>query len=210
MSTYNNNLSWRYATKKFDTTKKVSNNDLETLKESIQLTASSYGLQPYRVIIVSDEKTKEKLKAAAYNQPQLADASHIVVFASIDDVNDSHVDTYMNEISKTRGVSNADLEGFSGVIKGKLASLSVEMKNVWAAKQTYIALGNLLAAAADLKIDSCPMEGFEPEKFAEILGLKEKGLTPTVIAPIGYRAEEDPTQHYKKVRKPADELFISI
>ncbi|QLE01668.1 NAD(P)H-dependent oxidoreductase [Galbibacter sp. BG1] len=210
MSAYNTNLNWRYATKKFDNTKTVSNGDLETLKEAIQLSASSYGLQPYKVLVVSNKETKEKLKPAAWNQTQITDASHIIIFASIDNLGDSHVDDYIQNISETRDIEVSELEGLSGMIKGTLAPLSEDMKSTWAAKQTYIALGNLLAAAADLKIDTCPMEGFNAEQFKEILGLDKLGLTPTVIAPIGYRAEDDSYQHLKKVRKPAEELFINI
>ncbi|MCM5661630.1 NAD(P)H-dependent oxidoreductase [Galbibacter mesophilus] len=210
MSTYLKNLEWRYATKKFDNIKKVSEQDLETLKEAIQLSASSYGLQPYKVLIVSDQETKEKLKPAAWNQTQITDASHLIIFASIDNLNDSHVDEYINNISKTRNLEASELEGFSGMIKGTLAPLSEDMKSTWAAKQTYIALGNLLSAAADLKIDTCPMEGFNAEQFKEILGLDKLGLTPTVIAPVGYRAEDDAYQHLKKVRKPSSDLFMNI
>jgi len=210
MSTYNQNLKWRYATKKFDPTKKIAKQDIELLKEAIQLSASSYGLQPYKVIIISDPEIKAKLKVAANGQAQLEDASHVVVFANLSDLSEKHVASYIDNISKTRGLETQQLEGFSSLMNSVVGGLSEDAREVWAAKQTYIALGNLLSAAADLKIDSCPMEGFDADKFAEILNLKQLNLTPSVIAPIGYRSTEDTTQHYGKVRKPEEELFITI
>ena len=210
MSTYNQNLKWRYATKKFDPTKKIAKQDIELLKEAIQLSASSYGLQPYKVIIISDPEIKAKLKVAANGQAQLEDASHVVVFANLSDLSEKHVASYIDNISKTRGLETQQLEGFSSLMNSVVGGLSEDAREVWAAKQTYIALGNLLSAAADLKIDSCPMEGFDADKFAEILNLKQLNLTPSVIAPIGYRSTEDTTQHFDKVRKPEEELFITI
>jgi len=210
MSTYNKNLKWRYATKKFDATKRISETDLELLKEAIQLSASSYGLQPYKVLIISDPKIKSQLKVAANGQQQLEDASHVVVFANLSDLSEKHVASYIENISKTRGVEIQQLDGYANLMNRVVGDLSEDAREVWAAKQTYIALGNLLSAAADLKIDSCPMEGFDAEKVAEVLNLKEFNLTPSLIAPLGYRSTEDTTQHYDKVRKPEEELFITI
>lgn len=210
MSTYNKNLKWRYATKQFDATKKISNEAIGLLKEAIQLSASSYGLQPYKVLIISDPKVKEQLKEAAFGQPQLVDSSHVVVFANVSDLNAKHIASYIANIRKTRGLQNEQLEGFSNLMNSVVDGLSQDAREVWAAKQTYIALGNLLSAAADLKIDSCPMEGFDAAKVAQVLNLKELNLTPSVIAALGYRSAQDPTQHYQKVRKPEEELFITI
>lgn len=210
MSNYNQNLKWRYATKKFDAKKKISEKDLTLLKEAIQLSASSYGLQPYKVLIISDPKVKAQLKVAANGQQQIEDASHVVVFANVSDLSEKHVSSYIENISKTRGLDKEQLEGFSTLMNSVVSNLSEDGREVWAAKQTYIALGNLLSAAADLKIDSCPMEGFDPEKVSEVLKLKEMNLTPSLIAPLGYRSTEDSTQHYTKVRKPEEELFITI
>lgn len=210
MSNYNQNLKWRYATKKFDATKKISEKDIALLKEAIQLSASSYGLQPYKVLIISDPEIKAQLKVAANGQTQLEDASHVVVFANLSDLSEKHVASYIENISKTRAIDTQQLEGFSSLMNSVVGNLSKDGREVWAAKQTYIALGNLLSAAADLKIDSCPMEGFDPDKVAEVLNLEQYNLTPSLIAPIGYRSTEDSTQHYHKVRKPEDELFISI
>lgn len=210
MSTLLENLNWRYATKKFDATKKISSADLNTLKEAVRLSASSYGLQPYKVIVVENPEIREKLKAAAYGQTQITDASQLFIFANDLNVGAESVDAYIKNISETRGVPADALAGFSDMMKGTIANLSTENKNIWTAKQTYIALGTLLSAASELKIDATPMEGFNAAAFNEILGFDKLGLNASVIATVGYRHGEDDTQHYKKVRKSHEELFITI
>lgn len=201
------NLKWRYATKQFDSTKKVADSDLELIKESIQLSASSYGLQLFKVLIIKDNAVKEKLKAASWNQAQLTDASHILVFCNYATPNDKYVDEYIENKSKTQGIAVKDLAGYADFMKGAINSRSVEDFNVWTAKQTYIALGTALEAASELKIDNCPMEGFDPAQYNEILGLKEHNLNAAVVAAIGYRSSDDATQHQQKVRKTKEELF---
>jgi nitroreductase len=210
MSTLLDNLNWRYATKKFDATKKISSADLNTLKEAVRLAASSYGLQPYKVVIVENPEIREQLKAAAYGQTQITDASQIFIFANDLNAGAESVDAYIKNISETRGVPADALAGFADMMKGTIANLSQDAKNIWTAKQTYIALGTLLAAAAELKIDATPMEGFNAAAFNEILGFDKLGLNASVIATLGYRHDEDDTQHYKKVRKSHEELFITI
>ncbi|MCP9201371.1 NAD(P)H-dependent oxidoreductase [Gramella sp. GC03-9] len=209
-NTYIEDLNWRYATKKFDPNKELSQEDLNALLESIQLSASSYGLQPYEVVVVKDLKTREKLKAAAWNQTQITDASYLIVFANLRSVDEAYVDTYLDNIAETRNIDREDLKGMEDMIKSTTLQLSPEVQNNWAAKQAYIALGNLLSAAATMKIDTCPMEGFDAEKFDEILGLKEKNLTTAVIAPVGYRSEADQNQHLTKVRKAKSDLIEII
>ncbi len=209
-NTYNEDLNWRYATKKFDSEKEISKESLNTLLESIQLSASSYGLQPYEVMVVKDEKIREQLKAAAWNQTQITDASYVLVFANLKSVNEAYVDSYLDNIAETRNISREDLKGMEEMIKSTTLQLPADMQNIWAAKQAYIALGNLLSAAASLKIDTCPMEGFDATKFDEILGLGDKNLTTAVIAPIGYRSEEDHYQHLAKVRKSKSDLIEII
>lgn len=210
MSTLVNNLNWRYATKKFDATKKISSEDLNTLKEAVRLAASSYGLQPYKVIVVENPEIREKLKAAAYGQTQITDASQLFIFANDLNAGAESVAAYIKNISETRGVPTEALGGFADMMNGVISNLTQEAKNIWTAKQTYIALGTLLTAAAELKIDATPMEGFNPAAFNEILGFDKLGLNASVIATVGYRHEEDDTQHYKKVRKSHEELFITI
>lgn len=210
MSTLIESLNWRYATKKFDPSRKVTSEDLKTLKEAIRLSASSYGLQPYEVLVIEDPEIRKQLKEASWGQTQITDASHLIVFANKTNVTAKDTEAYMNNISKTRNIPVENLSGFSDMINNTVISLPQEAKHTWTAKQTYIALGSLLAAAAELRIDACPMEGFDPEGYNRILGLDEKGLNASVIATIGYRAQEDDTQHYAKVRRPAEELFTTI
>jgi len=210
MNNFIENQNWRYATKKFDATKKVSTEDLETLKKAIQLSSSSYGLQLYKVFIIENPEVRAQLQPVSWGQSQIVDASHLLVFANIVNVQESHIDAYVQNIADTRGLSIEDLKGYSDFMKSKIVPLPVEQKAVWTSKQTYLALGNLLNAAAELKIDVTPMEGFEPEKYNEILGLDKLGLNASLVAAIGYRHEEDATQHFAKVRKPIEELFETI
>jgi nitroreductase len=210
MSQFNKNANWRYATKKFDTTKKVSAEDLATLKEAIRLSASSYGLQPYKVLIIENPELRAQLQPAAWGQAQIVDASHLLVFANVTDFGDEQIDSYINNVAVTRGLPTDALQGYSDFMKSKISTLPLENRNVWTSKQTYIALSNLLNAAAELNIDVTPMEGFEPAKFNEILGLDKLGLNAAVVATIGYRHEEDDTQHYAKVRKSNDDLFLTL
>ena len=210
MSHFIENQKWRYATKKFDAAKKISAADLETLKEAIQLSTSSYGLQLYRVFIIENPEVRAKLQPVSWGQSQIVDASHLLVFANIVDVQENHIDAYVQNIATTRGLSVEDLKGYSDFMKSKIVSLPVDQKAVWTSKQTYLALANLMNAAAELKSEVTPMEGFEPEKYNEILGLDKLGLNASLVAAIGYRHEEDATQHYAKVRKPIEELFETI
>ena len=210
MSNFIKDAHWRYATKKFDTSKKVSKENLELLKEAIRLSTSSYGLQPYKVIIVEDVELRKTIQPVAWNQNQIVDASAIIIFANIINFGAHEIDQYMANVAKTRDIELASFTKYADFVKTQISSLSDEEKNNWTSKQTYLALGNLLNAAAELKIDVTPMEGFEVEKLNQILGLDALGLNATLIAPIGYRHEEDVTQHWKKVRKPNEELFINL
>jgi nitroreductase len=210
MNSYIENLNWRYATKKFDASKKVSKKDLENLLEATSLSASSYGLQPYEILVVEDAALRSKLQPAAWGQSQITEASHLIVLANQSTFGEELVDDYLDNVSETRGIPSNDLEGYSDFMKSKLMPLSESAKATWTARQTYIALGNLLSAAADLKIDTCPMEGFDSAQFNEMLGLSKKGLNAAVLVAIGYRSQEDKTQHYKKVRKTKENLITYI
>ncbi|MDX6191218.1 NAD(P)H-dependent oxidoreductase [Flavobacterium sp. Fl-318] len=210
MSTFLENQNWRYATKQFDATKKIAEADLNTLKEAVRLSASSYGLQPYKVVIIENPELREQLKGVAFGQTQITDASHLFIFANDTNTGAESVDNYINTISETRGVPTDALAGFSDMMKGAISRLPQEAKNNWTSKQTYLALGNLLNAAAELKIDATPMEGFNATAVNEILGFDKLGLNASVIATVGYRHDEDSTQHYKKVRKSNEELFITL
>ena len=207
MSNYIEDLNWRYATKKFDANKEISSENLDTLLEAIQLSASSYGLQPYEIFVVKDSALREKLKLASWNQPQITDASEIIVFANKTHITPEYVDSYLEDISETRSIKLEDLDGLKGMLEGTILKLNPEDQSLWAAKQAYIALGNLLSAAANMRIDTCPMEGFDIAKYDELLNLKGKGLTTAVIATIGYRSDQDQSQFAAKVRKSKNDLI---
>lgn len=203
-------LQWRYATKKFATDRQVSDEDLRQLMEAVNLTASSFGLQHYRVIVVQDQATKDKLLPASYDQGQITDCSHLFVFAAKTDLTGDYVDEYMQRMADTRGLPLDQVSGFGTYIKGTLTDKSEDFIVNWNKRQAYMGLSTLLAAAAELRIDTCPMEGFDPAQYDEILGLTQRGLTATVIAPVGYRSEEDATREHKKVRLPLDEMFTIV
>lgn len=210
MNTFLDRQNWRYATKKFDSAKKISESDLDFLKEGVRLSASSYGLQLYKVIIVENPELRAQLLPAAYGQTQITEASHLFVFASQTNVGNTEIDAYLKNASEIRELPIEALSGYGDYMKGTINPMPEDVKNIWTAKQTYLALGNLLNAAAELNIDATPMEGFDAAQFNEILGLGKLNLNATVIAPVGYRHEEDATQHHKKVRKSNEDLFITL
>ena len=203
-------LEWRYATKKFDANKKVSEDDLEVLKKAIQLSVSSYGLQLYKVLVIENKEIRKKLKLASWNQSQVTDASHLFVFCNYTDAKPESIDEFINLTADIRNLSLEKLQGYGDFIKTKLEEKSAAERYYWLKSQTYIALANLLSACAALKIDACPMEGFDAEEYNSILGLRENELNASVIVAVGYRSDEDRTQDLPKVRKPAVLLFQSL
>ncbi|EKD31196.1 MAG: nitroreductase [uncultured bacterium] len=203
-------LKWRYATKIFDASKKVSKENLDYLKEAISLIPSSYGLQPYKVLVIENPAIREKLRKAAWGQAQLTEASHIFLFCNFTAMEPDKIDEFLNRGAAINNYDPATTKGYGDMMKGQMAGMTSEQIINWTSKQTYIALGSLLAAASELRIDSCPMEGFDKAKFDEILGLKEKGLTASVLGAVGYRSAEDSHQFLKKVRKPMKDLFEMI
>lgn len=204
------NLYWRYATKKFDPTREVNEADLDKLKKAVQLSVSSYGLQLYKVLIIKDPVIRKKLRPASWDQSQITDASHLFVFCNYTQAKASDIDAFIKLTADTRGWDLDRLNGYGDFIKSKLSEKSSEETSSWLKSQVYLALANLLNACAELKIDACPMEGFEPEKYNEILNLDERGLNAAVIAPVGYRHKEDNTRSLPKVRKPLEKLFSVI
>ncbi len=205
-------LEWRYAAKKYDNTKKVPQQDLDFLKKAVQLSVSSIGLQPYKVFVIESQEIRDKLKAGASgnNANIFGDASHIFIFANELDFGQQHINKAVNNMAAVRNQKPEDLQGFNDYISGYVNSLSRETRDTWTAKQTYIAMGNLITAAALLKIDATPMEGFDPAKINEILSLEAQGLNAALIATVGYRHADDEAQHYKKVRKQNEDLFITL
>lgn len=190
--------------------KKISDEDLATLKEAIRLSSSSYGLQLYKVFIVDNPELRAKLQPAAWGQTQITEASHLFVFANQTTVGNEDIEGYLKNAEQTRNLPEGTLNGYGDFMKGSLSNLAEDAKQVWTAKQTYLALANLLNAAAELKIDATPMEGFDPAQFNAILGLDKMNLNAAVIAAVGYRHEEDETQHYIKVRKSNEDLFVTL
>ncbi len=176
----------------------------------MQLAPSSLGLQHYRILVIEDADTREKLKAVGYGQTQITDASQLIVFAAETNINEDFGKKYIDNVAATRNIPREALAGFEDMVLGAINGRTPEQLLTWAQKQAYIGLGILVTAAADKHVDICPMEGFDPAGFDEVLGLKEKGLTATVIATIGYRAEDDETANAAKVRRPASEFFIHI
>ncbi len=201
------NLEWRYATKKFDPERKVSPADLDKLKKAVQLSVSSYGLQLYKVLIIEDEAIRSKLKPVSWDQNQISDASHLFVFCNYTVIKSEDIDAYMQLTAERRVLDIGKLAVYGDFVKKKLDEKSDQEKRNWLERQPYLALGNLLTACAELKIDACPMEGFEPEEYNSILNLKERGLNACVIATVGYRHPEDRSQNLSKIRKPFRLLF---
>ena len=210
MSNYIEHLNWRYAVKQFDASKKVSDEDLQKLIDAVQLSASSYGLQPYKILVVKDQAVKEKLKAAGYNQSRFSDATALTLDPHQTDFDAELVDSYINHAERIKELESGALENYANLMKNSLINLPKEAKAGWSARQAYLALGNLLSAAAAHRIDACPMEGFDADAFDTILGLKDQNLHAVVVAAVGYRSDADQTQHAKKVRRPQEELFISL
>ncbi len=210
MSTFLENQNWRYATKKFDSKKKVSKKDIDFLKEAIRLSTSSYGLQAYQILIIENPEIRAKLQVASWGQSQVVEASHLIVFANYTKIDTQDIDTYINTIASTRNIKLESILGFGESMKGSILKKSSEEINIWNQKQTYLALGNLLAAAAEIKVDVTPMEGFVATQYNEILGLNKLNLNASLVAAVGYRSDEDATQYNKKVRKSHSDLFITI
>ncbi len=201
-------LNWRYATKKFDKSKIIKPEDLSLLKESIRLAATSYGLQPFKVAIIDNEFMKEKLRPATFGQTQITECSHVFVFAHLTKIEPEFIDNYIQLCAEERNLEISNLEGYSDFMKTKLGGLNESEINVWASKQSYIGMTNLLVACAELKIDACPIEGFEANEYNKLLSLNEKNLSASVVVAVGYRADDDANQHLKKVRLAMNDLFF--
>lgn len=203
-------LQWRYAVKKYDHEFDLDQTQIDFLQQVIRLTPSSQGLQPYRALFVTDQKIREQLKAASYQQSQVSDASCLVVLAVETDLDESHVKKYfqlLTEIRRSKLEGNL-LQHYENVLKS-INRMNAAEKLQWATKQAYIALGSLLFAAAQIGVDANPMEGFIPSQYDSILGLDKIGLTAVVIAAIGRRHPEDHYQFMPKVRKPIGEIIIN-
>jgi len=203
-------LNWRYATKRMNG-KKVSDEKVNKILDATRLSASSMGLQPYSILVINNEELRRKLQPAVNNQPQIIEGSHVLVFAAWENVTEQHVDDYINNIAKIRGVSLASLDGFKQSLMKIVNGRTPQEKFEWAARQSYIALGTALTAAALEKVDATPMEGFNPEEVDKVLNLREKGLKSVTLLTLGYRdSEKDKLADAKKVRRSKEELILNV
>jgi nitroreductase len=202
-------LSWRYATKKMDSTQVVPAEKVERILEAIRLSASSSGLQPYQVLVITDAETKAKIRAHAWNQSQVTDASHLLVFAAWDHYSAERINQMFDLVNEQRGFRNEGWEAYRQKLLSFYPNRTPEENFQHAARQAYIGLGSALIAAAEEGVDSTPMEGFEPEVVDEILGLKALGLRSVLLLPLGYRAAEgDWLVNLQKVRRSTEDFVI--
>ncbi|MCB2387443.1 NAD(P)H-dependent oxidoreductase [Thalassolituus alkanivorans] len=211
MSDVISNLQWRYATKKFDSSRTVEQEKLDTILEAIRLTATSSGQQPYEVLVVTNKEIREQIKPHAWNQSQITDCSHLLVFAAWDNYTADRINHMFDLTNEIRGFKNEGWENYRAMLLSIYPQRDAETNYQHAARQAYIGLGSALIAAAEARVDSTPMEGFDPEKVDEILGLKEKGLRSVILLPLGYRAEEgDWLVNLQKVRRSHDGFISEV
>lgn len=203
-------LNWRYATKVFDPTKVVSEDDLHTILESARLSPSSIGAEMWKFIVITNKEIREKLRIVSYDQPQITKASHLIVLAYRTDAVENLTKEKIERTAKIQNVGDSDLEGLKSFLENSVTQ-KIQSENLedWIRLQVYIPLGMMLETSALLGIDSCPMEGFQPEKVDEILGLKEKNLKSITMLPIGYRGD-DSTSLRPKVRRDFDDVVEFI
>lgn len=200
-------LQKRYSVKKFDETKKVSKEVLSRILKAGQLSASSLGLQPYRILVIENDEIKKQLLPAFRNPSQISTCSHLLVLLAKKEIDEHYIDGYFRHIAEVRSLEMRQLDGFRASIDGFLTTYSESMLEQWAEKQAYIVLGTLIAAAALENVDTCPMEGFIAPLLSEILKIDTTKENVAVTLALGYRDTEDPYQHLKKIRKPEEKLF---
>ncbi|MCD6023471.1 MAG: nitroreductase [Fibrobacteria bacterium] len=202
-------LNWRYAVKRFDPARAIDAGTWNALEEALVLTASGIGLQPWKFLVIDDPAVRARLREASYGQPQIVEADKLVVFAARTGYSAADVDRFIARVAEVRGQSLESLAGLRNAALSVVQRPEAE-RNAWAARQPYIALGNFLTSAALLGVDACPMEGFEPAKYNEILGLNEQGYTAVVVAAAGYRSPEDRFGGLAKVRFPRDTVLTHV
>ena len=211
MSTLIDKLNWRYATKKMDPTKVVEQEKLDRILEATRLTATSSGLQPYELFVVTNKELREQIVPHAWNQAQITDGSHLLVFAAWDNYTEDRINEMFDLVNDERGFKNQGWEDYRQMILSTYPPRDAEVNYQHAARQAYIGLGTALIAAAEEGVDCTPMEGFDPEKVDEILGLKERGLRSVILLPLGYRAEEgDWLKDLKKVRRSSEKFITEM
>lgn len=203
-------LKWRYATKKFDASEILSEGKLNILKQAFNLTATSFGLQTMKMIVVQDKEIRKPLVAYSFGQAQVLHASHLLVICIDENILDSDVDAHFDNVNDIRSTPETILAPYRADLKAMMRDMTKEERQEWSIKQAYIALGNLMTVCAVERIDSCPMEGFVAERIDEILGLKAKNLKSVLLLPVGYRDKNDMFAGFKKVRKQLDEAVMDL
>jgi nitroreductase len=203
-------LRWRYAVKAFDPSRKIPSEHWDTLKECLRLSPSSYGLQPWKFLIIENPEIRKKLRVVSWDQSAVEEASHFIVFTSRRLIDDPYVDKYIARIASERGLQVEQLAGYRQMIQTKVMKLGADEVLSWTRRQTYIALGFLLESAALLGIDTVPLEGLEAEKYDEILGLEKTDYATVCAVALGYRSSTDKYQHLKKTRFAPEDVFETI
>ncbi|WP_018970742.1 NAD(P)H-dependent oxidoreductase [Rubritalea marina] len=199
-------LHWRYATKAFDQNKKISSEDLDKLVQSLVLTPSSFGLQPWKFIVVESLELKQSLLPFSWNQTQVVNCDKLIVLAAYTAIKESDVDAFSKSIAESRGIDLSDITEYRDLMAGFIARMDEEQLSAWAKNQVYIALGQVMTTAAVLGIDACPMEGISPKDYDRLLGLEDSGYTTTLACPVGYRSADDKYAELPKVRYSVETL----
>lgn len=200
-------LRWRYATKQFDASRKIPDDVWDALEETLVLTPSSFGLQPWKFIVVRDTAVRARLQPESWNQPQVTEASHFVVLTARTDLDKHDIDTWIARMAEVQGKAPEDLSPLKGMIAGFAETMSCEARHAWNTRQVYVALGQLMAAAAVLGIDTCPMEGISAAAYDRILGLENSGHATAVACALGYRSAEDKYAAVPKARFPRERVI---
>ncbi|WPY99572.1 NAD(P)H-dependent oxidoreductase [Christiangramia sp. OXR-203] len=203
-------LNWRYATKKFDDSRILSEEKLEILKHAFNLTATSYGLQPLKMLVISNKETQQQLTEFSMNQQQVSTASHVLVICTEKNVDEKFISGYFQRVKNLRDTPDEVLQPFHNFLVDDFKNKAIEEIEAWARNQAYLALGTLLTVCATEEIDACPMEGFEPAKYDDFLKLGDRNLQSVLVLPVGYRAKDDFFSELKKVRRPLDEVIIEM
>jgi nitroreductase len=203
-------LKWRYAVKKFNNKKLLNKEQINIIKEAFNLTATSYGLQPLKLLVISNKEIQKELVAHSWNQPQVLEASHLLVICIPKTYSKNEVEAYFDLVQKIRNTPIEIIKPFKEFLTAEIDKKSQEELLGWNKNQAYLALGNLLTVCALEKIDACPMEGFIPEKYDKVLGLSEKNLTSTLVLPVGFRADDDYMKDLKKVRKNTNDVVLEF
>lgn len=205
-----NKLEWRYATKKFNPEKTLSDEKLNIVKQAFNLTATSFGLQTIKLLVIKSKDIRQKLVEHSFGQKQVLEASHLLVLCIQDNIQTDDVEAHFDNVEAIRATPKSVLEPFERDLKNMMAAKSVEERQKWSVNQAYIALGNLMTVCAMEEIDSCPMEGFDPKAYDKLLNLESMNLRSVLLLPVGYRSNDDMFADFKKVRKSLEQTVIEM